>query len=145
MELMKDGAILANSGHFDAEIDVAGLKKAASSSRKMRPFLDEFTLGSGKGAKRLYLAGEGRLVNLAAAEGHPSEVMSTSFCGQALAAEHLVKNRELLGKGERGKVIILPPEIDDEIARLQLTAMGISFDRLTPEQKEYLASWQEGT
>jgi len=136
MKLMKDTALLANSGHFDAEINVAGLKKAAKSMRKMRPFLDEYVLDG----KRLYLAGEGRLVNLAAAEGHPSEVMSTSFCGQALAVEYLVKNRP---KG--GQVIQLPPEIDDRIAALQLTAMGIRKDELTPEQRKYLESWQEGT
>lgn len=142
MRLMKDGALLANSGHFDAEINVKALAEASSSRRRMRPFLDEYTLGSGKSAKRLFVAGEGRLINLAAAEGHPSEVMSTSFCGQALAVEHLVKHRDSLSGGT---VIQLPAEIDDEIARLQLTAMGVSFDELTDEQKEYLESWEEGT
>ncbi len=149
MKLMKDGALLANSGHFDAEINIAALAKAAT-MRKMRPYLDEYTLGSqkdlkdGKGARRLYVAGEGRLVNLAAAEGHPSEVMSTSFCGQALAVEHLVKNKASL-QGKGGQVIQLPPAIDDEIARLQLTAMGVAIDELTPEQKKYQSSWEEGT
>ena len=145
MQAMKDGAILANSGHFDAEINVAALQKAAQGHRKMRPFLDEYVLGAGKAAKRLHVLGEGRLINLAAAEGHPSEVMSTSFCGQALAVEHLVKNKVSLMKGERGVVIQLPAALDDEIARLQLTAMGISFDKLTAEQRHYLESWQEGT
>ncbi len=137
MRVMKDGAILANSGHFDAEINVAALKRAAK-SRTMRPYLDEYTFNG----KRLYLAGEGRLVNLAAAEGHPSEVMSTSFCGQALAVEYLVKNRTTL-KG--GVVVQLPAEIDDAIARLQLEAMGLEKDELTAEQKAYLRSWEEGT
>jgi len=145
MQAMKDGAILANSGHFDAEINVAALQKAAQGHRKMRPFLDEYVLGAGKAAKRLHVLGEGRLINLAAAEGHPSEVMSTSFCGQALAVEHLVKNKVSLMKGERGVVIQLPAALDDEIARLQLTAMGISFDKLTAEQRHYLESWQKGT
>lgn len=138
MKLMKDGALLANSGHFDAEINVKALKEAASSERRMRPYLDEFILDG----KRLLLAGEGRLINLAAAEGHPSEVMSTSFCGQALAVEYLVKNK---GTFKSDEVIQLPEEIDDQIARLQLKAMGVSFDELTSEQKKYLESWEEGT
>ncbi len=133
---MKDGAVLANAGHFDLEIDVAGLNKNYK-KRMMRPFLDEYLIDK----KRIYVCGEGRLVNLAAAEGHPSEVMSTSFCGQALACEYLVKNKGMLKPG----VITLPEQIDDEIARLQLKTMGISIDELTPEQKKYLASWEEGT
>ncbi len=137
MALMKDGAILANSGHFDLEIDVAGLAKSASGKRKIRPFMDEYIL---KG-KRIYLLGEGRLINLAAAEGHPSSVMSTSFCGQALACEYLAKNRGRLA----ADVIELPPGIDNEIAALQLEAMGIKIDRLTAEQEAYLKGWQEGT
>lgn len=138
MKQMKDGALLANSGHFDSELNIAALEKESSSKRKMRPFLDEYVLGG----KRIYVAGEGRLVNLAAAEGHPSEVMSTSFCGQALACEHLVKNKDAIkGKG----VISLPPQIDDEIAKLQLEAMHMEFDALTEEQKKYLSSWEEGT
>ncbi len=144
MELMKDGALLANSGHFDAEINVAALKRAASGSRRMRPFLDEYLLGKGEGARRIRLLGEGRLINLAAAEGHPSEVMSTSFCGQALAVEHLVARREEL-RGSGGAVLQLPGELDDRIAHLQLAAMGLSFDELSAEQRRYLASWQEGT
>lgn len=138
MKLMKDGALLANSGHFDAEINIAALKEASSAERRMRPFLDEYVLGG----NRIFVAGEGRLVNLAAAEGHPSEVMSTSFCGQALACEYLAKNKE---KHKGGEVIQLPPEIDDEIAKLQLEAMNMSFDVLTDEQKKYLSSWEEGT
>ncbi len=134
---MKDGAILANSGHFDIEIDVEALRKTADSTKRIRPFLEEFKIGG----KKLYLAGEGRLINLAAAEGHPSEVMSTSFCGQALAVEYCVKNR---GKMPN-KVIRLPAEIDDRIARLQLKAMGIEIEGMTAEQEKYYNSWQEGT
>ena len=137
MKLMKDGAILANAGHFDLEIDVEGLKGIASKSRRIRPFLEEYTVGK----NRIFLAGEGRLVNLAAAEGHPSEVMSTSFCGQALACEYLVKNKGKLPS----KVITLPEEIDSEIATFQLDAMGIRIDSMTPEQVKYSNSWQEGT
>jgi len=136
--LMKDGAILANAGHFDAEIDVDSLKSMAKSNARVRPFLDKYTLKNGNS---LYLAGEGRLVNLAAAEGHPSIVMSTSFCGQALAVEYLVKNKGKL----KPEVITLPSEIDYRIASLQLDAMGVEIDSLTAEQKNYLASWQEGT
>jgi len=134
---MKNGAILANSGHFDIEIDVAGMEKISSSKRRVRPFLDEYVVDG----KKIFLCGEGRLVNLAAAEGHPSEVMSTSFCGQALAVEYCVKN-----KGKMPiKVIQLPEEIDDSIARLQLDAMDIEIDKMTEEQKKYMESWQEGT
>ncbi|MBI3035375.1 adenosylhomocysteinase [Candidatus Woesearchaeota archaeon] len=136
IKLMKDCAVLANSGHFDAEINVNELKKIAK-SRRVRHFLDEYVLNG----KKVYVCGEGRLVNLAAAEGHPSEVMSTSFCGQALACEYAVKNKGKLPI----KVIQLPEEIDDHIARLQLEAMEIKIDTLTKEQKTYLESWQEGT
>jgi len=135
---MKDGAMFCNSGHFDNEIDVKGLKAMAKSERRIRPFMDEYTLEDGK---KVYLLGEGRLINLSAAEGHPSEVMSTSFCGQALAVEYAVKNK---GKMPT-EVIQLPEEIDDEIAGLQLEAMGIEIDELTPEQLKYLSSWEEGT
>ncbi|MCX6773622.1 MAG: adenosylhomocysteinase [Candidatus Micrarchaeota archaeon] len=138
MGQMKDGAILANSGHFDVEIDVKGLRKLAKKERKIRPFLDEYTLSDGK---RIYLCAEGRLVNLAAAEGHPSEVMATSFCGQVLACEFLVKNKGNLPN----KVIQLPEEIDNQIAKIQLDSMGIKIDKLTPEQVKYLNSWREGT
>ena len=133
---MKMSPILANSGHFDAEINVAGLKKI-SNFRNIRPFFDEYILD----LKKVYICGEGRLVNLAAAEGHPSEVMSTSFCGQALACEYAIKNKGRLPV----KVIQLPEEIDNSIAKLQLEAMDIKIDALTREQKEYLESWQEGT
>lgn len=134
---MKDGAILANSGHFDLEIDKKALEKAASSHITMRPQLEQYILGG----KKLLLAGEGRLVNLAAAEGHPSEVMSTSFCGQALAVEYIARNKGKLKPG----VITLPESMDDEIAGLQLETMGIKKDIMTEEQQEYMNSWQEGT
>ena len=137
MKKMKDGAILANSGHFDIEIDIKGLKKIASGERRVRPSLDEYVVNG----KKIFVCGEGRLVNLAAAEGHPSEVMATSFCGQALAVEFAVKNKGKLAN----KVIMLPEKIDDEIAKMQLDAMEIKIDELTPEQIEYLNSWQEGT
>ncbi|MDD5751102.1 MAG: adenosylhomocysteinase [Candidatus Peribacteraceae bacterium] len=138
MERMKDGAVLANSGHFDHEVDVASLEKAAKRKRRVRHYLDEYLLKSGR---IIYVAGEGRLVNLASAEGHPSEVMSLSFCGQALACEYLVKYRGKL----LPEVITLPPEIDEEISRLQLKAMGLSIDTLTAEQVKYLSGWEEGT
>ena len=136
MKLMKDGAILANSGHFDAEINVNGLKKIAK-VRNIRPFMDEYSFNG----KNLFILGEGRLVNLAAAEGHPSAIMAMSFCNQAMACEFLVKSKGKLAAG----VHILPSEVDDEVARLQLQAMGVSFDELTAEQRKYLNSWQEGT
>jgi len=138
IERMKDGAVLANSGHFDHEIDIAALEKAAKRKRRVRHYLDEYLLKSGN---VVLVAGEGRLVNLASAEGHPSEVMSLSFCGQSLACEYLVKNRGKMPK----EVITLPDAIDREIAGLALTAMGLTIDTLTPEQVKYLASWEEGT
>lgn len=138
MEEMKDGAVLANSGHFNHEIDIETLEKKASRKRRVRHYLDEYLMKSGR---VIYIAGEGRLVNLASAEGHPSEVMSLSFCGQALSCKYLVDNKGKLPAG----VVTLPPEIDDYIAGLQLKAMDIKIDTLTPEQKKYLASWQEGT
>ncbi len=136
MQRMKDGAILANSGHFDAELDIKTLA-AHAKKRGIRPAMDEYSFEG----KRIFILGEGRLINLAAAEGHPSEVMATSFCGQALAVEYLLANKGKLSAG----VIQLPEEIDDSIARLQLTALGVSFDTLTEEQKRYLNSWDEGT
>jgi adenosylhomocysteinase len=135
---MKKGVILANSGHFDVEIDVKNLYKKARSVEKVREGLEKITL---PGGHFVYLCGEGRLVNLACAEGHPSVVMSLSFCGQALALEYGIKNQ---GKLEP-KVHILPEEVDQDIARLQLEAISVKIDRLTPEQKEYLSSWQMGT
>lgn len=137
-KLMKSGAIMANSGHFDVEIDVAALKKMSVKSRRIRPFLDEYTLKNGR---VLFVAGEGRLVNLAAAEGHPSEVMSMSFCGQALAVEYLLKNKGKLKPG----VYTLPAALDDKIAQLQLDSMGVKIDKLSKRQAEYLSGWQEGT
>lgn len=138
MKIMKDGAIIANSGHFDVEIDMAGLEKIKKTKRRLRNSLDEYIL---QGNKKVYVLGEGRLVNLAAAEGHPAEVMDMSFANQALAAEYFVKNK---GKLEN-KVYVLPKEIDQNVARLKLKAMGISIDVLTSEQKRYLSSWDEGT
>ncbi len=150
---MKSGAILANSGHFDAEIDLKGLKEMAVNVRRVREMLDEYELPSphplprGEGGRRLgegkviFVAGEGRLVNLAAAEGHPSEVMSLSFCGQALACKWLVDNLKTL----EAKVHVLPVEVDDQIAQYQLDALEIKKDTLTEEQKKYLNSWEEGT
>lgn len=137
MEKMKDGAVLANSGHFNDEIDLKTLETKAK-KRRVRHYLDEYALSSGT---VIYVAGEGRLVNLASAEGHPSEVMSLSFCGQALACEYLVKHKGRL----KNEVITLPPSIDDDISKLQLVAMGLKIDELTEEQRKYLGSWQHGT
>ncbi|MFC2071717.1 adenosylhomocysteinase [Chloroflexota bacterium] len=138
LQVMKDGAILANSGHFNAEINIPALESLARSQRRMRPFVNEYTLNNGC---HLYLLGEGRLINLAAAEGHPASVMDMSFANQALCLEYIVKNR---GKLET-RVYSVPEEIDKQVARLKLSSMGIKIDNLTPEQEKYLASWQEGT
>jgi adenosylhomocysteinase len=137
-ELMKDGAVLANSGHFDVEIDTKGLRDLATNSRRIRDFVDEFTLADGR---RINLLAEGRLVNLAAAEGHPAAVMDMSFANQALSVEWVVKN----AGGLAVDVHPVPPTIDREVARLKLGSMGIDIDELTPGQAEYLASWTEGT
>jgi adenosylhomocysteinase len=137
-ELMKDGSILANSGHFDNEIDIDSLENIASRKRRVRHYLDEYLMKDGR---VIYVAGEGRLVNLASAEGHPSEVMSLSFCGQALACEYLVKNKGNM----KNEVISLPEEVDQTISTLQLAEMDTTIDELTEEQKKYLESWQEGT
>ena len=137
IEKMKDGAVLANAGHFDNEIDMESLERSAKRKRRVRHYLDEYLMKSGR---VIYVAGEGRLVNLASAEGHPSEVMSMSFCGQVLACEFLAKNRGKLP----AEVITLPKEIDDEIARLQIEAMGVEIDKMTPEQIEYMNEWREG-
>ena len=136
--VMKDGAILANSGHFDVEIDKKALKEMAKSVRRIREYVDEYQLKDGR---RIYLLAEGRLVNLSAAEGHPSAVMDMSFSNQALTVEFLVKR----GKGLEKKVYPVPEDIDREVARLKLETMGISIDELTPEQKDYLSSWEMGT
>ena len=138
IKVMKDGAVLANTGHFNVEFDYEGLKKVAKKKRVMRPFVEEFTLDSGR---RVYALGEGRLINLVAAEGHPAEVMDMSFANQALAAKFLVENAGSL----ENRVYKLPSTADQEIASLKLTAMGINIDKLTAEQKSYLGSWQEGT
>ena len=137
-EVMKNGAVLANSGHFNVEIDIPALEKLCSSKRPTRDNVDEYLLKDGR---KLYLLGEGRLINLAAAEGHPASVMDMSFANQALSIEHLVKNVEKLEK----KVYSVPVEIDKQVARLKLASMGIAIDKLTPEQEKYLASWTEGT
>jgi adenosylhomocysteinase len=138
MELMKDGAIMANSGHFDVEIDKTALASLAVSTRRIRGSVDEYRLADGR---RLHLLGEGRLVNLAAAEGHPAAVMDMSFANQALSVEWLVANREGLGP----QVYPVPDHIDREVARLKLQAMGVGIDTLTDEQEEYLRSWEQGT
>jgi adenosylhomocysteinase len=136
--VMKDGAILSNSGHFNVEISIDDLKKMSKSRRMIRDFVEEFTL---KNKKRIYLLGEGRLINLAAAEGHPSAVMDMSFANQALCSEFIVKNYRKLQK----TVYSVPEEIDRKIAFLKLKAMGIRIDMLTAEQKHYLSSWEMGT
>jgi adenosylhomocysteinase len=137
-EVMKSGAIMANSGHFNVEINIPELEAMSSEIRRVREFLDEYILADGR---RLYLAGEGRLVNLAAAEGHPSAVMDMSFANQALASEYMVKNHDRLQEA----VYSVPEEIDQQIARLKLAAMGVSIDVLTPEQEAYLNEWRMGT
>ncbi len=137
-QVMKDGAILANSGHFNVEIDIEALERLSGAKRQIRDFVEEYTLKSGK---CLYLLAEGRLVNLAAAEGHPSAVMDMSFANQALTAEFISKNHHQFRK----QVYPVPAEIDKEIARLKLAAMGVGIDTLTPEQEKYLASYDLGT
>jgi adenosylhomocysteinase len=137
-ELMKDGAVLANSGHFNVEIDIAALESMASSRRTTRELVEEYVMKDGR---KLYLLAEGRLINLAAAEGHPASVMDMSFANQALAAEYLVKNHSRM----ENKVYAVPEEQDKRVARLKLESMGIKIDRLTPQQEEYLAGWSEGT
>jgi adenosylhomocysteinase len=136
--LLKNGAILANSGHFNVEIDIPALEKMAVSKRRVRQFVDEYVFKDGK---KVYLLGEGRLINLAAAEGHPASVMDMSFANQALCLEHLAKNR---GKLET-RVFAVPQDIDKEVARLKLASMRMDIDTLTPEQVAYLAGWEEGT
>jgi len=135
---MKDGAMLANSGHFNVEIDLDGLANQAQGRRAVRPFVEEFKLRSGR---RLYVLGEGRLINLAAAEGHPAAVMDMSFANQALSAEFMVKKGRMLER----KVYVVPRDIDLEIARLKLLSMGVAIDELTTEQSSYLSSWRHGT
>jgi adenosylhomocysteinase len=135
---MKDGAVVANSGHFNVELDLPAIEAMSISKRRAREFVDEYTLPD---KRKIYVLGEGRLINLVAAEGHPAVVMDMSFANQALCAEHLVKHAAELTP----KVYPVPPEIDQDVARLKLDSMGVSIDKLTPEQEQYLASWSEGT
>src|SRR5581483_7579134 len=137
-ELLKDGAILSNTGHFNVEIDIPALRTLATATRQAREFIEEFELADGR---RVFLVADGRLVNLAAAEGHPAQVMDMSFANQALAAEWAVGHAAKLER----KVYRVPEEIDREIARLKLETLGVTIDRLTEEQARYLASWDEGT
>ncbi len=136
--VMKSGAIVANSGHFNVEIDIPALEEIAVSRREARPFVEEFETGDGR---KIYLLGEGRLINLAAAEGHPAAVMDMSFANQALSAEHIARNADTLER----KVYGVPEGLDQEIARLKLETMGVQIDKLTAEQERYLSSWDEGT
>ena len=138
MAVMPDGAIIANSGHFNVEIDIPALEAMSVGHREVRPYVEEYTTTDGR---HLYLLGEGRLINLAAAEGHPSAVMDMSFANQALSVEYLVKNHEEMKPG----VYVVPTETDQEVGRLKLESMGISIDRLTAEQQRYQESWEEGT
>ena len=137
-ERLKNGAILANSGHFNVEIDLEALAKMASSRRPTREFVEEFALRDGR---RIYVLGEGRLINLAAAEGHPASVMDMSFANQALSADYMVKNHATLEK----RVYSVPEALDKQVAKMKLESMGVKIDRLTVEQEHYLSSWSEGT
>lgn len=137
-EKMKDGAIVCNSGHFDLELNLVALEKLSKSRREVRPLMDEFVLKNGN---RIYVLAEGRLINLACAEGHPASVMDMSFANQALSVEYLVKNKETLGAG----IHVLPGSVDQEIASLKLKSMGVKIDQLTPEMLEYIGSWKSGT
>jgi adenosylhomocysteinase len=135
---MKDGAVVCNSGHFNVEIEIPALEALAKGRRPLREFVEEFTLSDGR---RIHLLADGRLINLSAAEGHPASVMDMSFANQALAAEFMVRNHARL----EPKVHTVPEEIDREIARLKLAAMGIAIDTPTSEQQRYMTSWEEGT
>ncbi len=135
---MKEGAIIANSGHFNVEIDIPALERLSGGKRTVRPFVEEYRL---RGGKRLYLLGEGRLINLAAAEGHPAMVMDMSFANQSLSVEFLRRKARTLKK----EVYPVPAAIDREVARLKLKSMGIGIDSATPEQERYLRAWSEGT
>ena len=137
-EKIKDGALVCNSGHFNVEIDLETLEKMATSKKEARPFVDEYSMRDGR---KVYVLGEGRLINLAAAEGHPASVMDMSFANQAMAAEYMVKNHESL----ENKVYSVPEDLDRQVAKMKLDAMNIRIDKLSPEQERYLASWQEGT
>jgi adenosylhomocysteinase len=135
---MQDGAVVANSGHFNVEINIPALENLASSKKRIRSSVDEYTLDDGR---RIYLLGEGRLINLAAAEGHPASVMDMSFANQALCLEYLATMKEKLDPA----VYPVPEEIDEEVGKLKLASMNINIDSLTEEQKNYLASWESGT
>jgi adenosylhomocysteinase len=137
-EVMKDGAIMANSGHFNVEINIPALEKMSKSRQTVRPFVEQYNLKDGR---KLILLGEGRLINLAAAEGHPASVMDMSFANQALCMEYIAKNSGKLPI----KVYSVPDKIDKQVARLKLASMGVKIDNLTAEQRKYLNSWQEGT
>jgi adenosylhomocysteinase len=137
LQIMKDGAIMCNSGHFNVEISIANLEALSKTKRTIRPNMEEYTLKDGR---KLYLLAEGRLVNLAAAEGHPSEVMDMSFANQALCAESIAKASKM-----EPKVFTVPKEIDEGVAELKLKSMGINIDQLTEEQKKYLSTWEMGT
>jgi adenosylhomocysteinase len=136
---MKDGAIVCNSGHFDLELNLDALREMSQTPVTLRPFVEEYKLT--EGGRRIIVLGEGRLINLAAAEGHPASVMDMSFANQALSVEYLVRHRGKLDPG----VHTLPEEVDTEIAGLKLKALGVGIDSLTPEQVEYLSSWETGT
>ncbi|MGH9611832.1 MAG: adenosylhomocysteinase, partial [Bryobacteraceae bacterium] len=137
-ELLKDGAILSNSGHFNVEIDLETLSKTSTSQRKTLEFVDEYAMRDGR---RIYVLGEGRLINLSAAEGHPASVMDMSFANQALASEFMMKNHASL----ENRVYSVPEDLDKQVAKMKLESMGIKIDHLTPEQEAYLAGWSEGT
>jgi adenosylhomocysteinase len=134
---MKDGVVIANSGHFNVEINISDLEKLSSSKRNIRPNLEEYLLPNGR---RIYLIAEGRLVNLASAEGHPSEVMDLSFSNQALCVEHIVNNPRM-----KPHVYSVPKSIDEQVSNLKLTGMGVQIDKMTAEQKKYMSSWEVGT
>jgi adenosylhomocysteinase len=137
-QAMKDGAVVANSGHFNVELDLPAIEAMSIGKRQTREFVDEYTLPD---KRKIYVLGEGRLINLVAAEGHPAVVMDMSFADQALSVEYIVKHAQQLTP----KVYPVPTEIDQTVARLKLESLGVTIDKLTPEQEEYLASWSEGT
>jgi adenosylhomocysteinase len=138
IELMKDGAIIGNTGHFNVEINVEDLESISKNKREIRKHVEEYTLNKGK---KIYLLGKGRIINLVAAEGHPSDVMDMSFADHALCCEHLVNNYKKL----KPDVYNVPKEVDDRVAQLKLESMGINIDQLTEKQKKYLSDWKEGT
>jgi adenosylhomocysteinase len=137
-EVMKDGALVANSGHFNVEVDIEAMEELADSKSSVRPFVDQYLMGNGR---KINLLGEGRLINLAAAEGHPSAVMDMSFANQALTAEYMAQTAHTLAPD----VYVVPRDIDEEVGKLKLESMGVSIDTLTAEQEKYLSSWDVGT